>query len=382
MSGEIIFDGSPIPHVVRAKVDKELSGNWTVAFRAVLDTAPVLTQDSLLTIEGQPFIINKLGDFREGEQKYIDVTAVHQIFHLEQNILDEPYTYKGNVVEHVETLLQRQEGTNFTVAVDPTMSGTPLEEFLEVGAELDFSVGDDLYRSFRSILWNFLARYRVDGNVIYLMPENHVVPSSISFRYGFNNVSVQRDYDLDNVVKKLVARAWLKGVMFEGNLDPVVTVEYGSGTPARFADFGTLDSMTSLNLIASRYMSTRETPDATYRMRVVDLLRLDPAKRPGGVSSTPIDVGLAVHVEDPGLGIDQDLLVQKYSYSLIEDHEPASLVIGTIRREHTSWIVGEVVTAVTQRDDRRPRLWTTTDPAVEPDPEMGKDGDVFVRPKL
>ena len=376
---EILYSAVAIENIVAAHMDKEFGGTWSVSFKAVLDTAPAISENDDITVEGETFFVVEKDETREGEQRYLNIKALHNIFKLEQSIINENYTEEGNIIAHIEKLLTYQEGTAFTVAVDPDVEGQELTDFLATEAILDIKVGE-VFKKIKQVLQNFGATYRPAGTVLYVMPKDHVYSSDLSFEYSVNNRDVKRTYDMDYVAKKLVAQAWLRGEIINGVVDPIVVKEYGTGIPVRFKDFGSLTSESALDQLANQFLSMRDTPDAEYQMTVVDLLRLDEGDRPEGISETEIDVGLGCQVVDAGLGIDETLIITRYVKNLVEPHEPARVNLGTIREVYLKRFEDEVASVVETRQERQPRLYSSTDPEHEPDAEKGKDGDVFVRP--
>jgi len=379
------WDGAPLENIVSAREDKELGGNWSIDISLVYNTAPsgMSVEDEVVinhdAVADSSFFITNMGERREWEEKFLDLTISNNVFRLEGEVIKEEYTYFGNIVEQVERMLEYQEGESFQVEVEPSMSQSDIDEFLDITSELELGP-EKMYRGFKYILRQYYARFRGEGNVIYLMPETHLKSTTLSFEYGLNNEDISREYDYERVVGTLVAEAWLRGAVVDGVIDPTVIKEYGSGTPVRYKDFGTFSHEGALDKVANEYLSEHITPEAEYTMSALDLLRMNEEDRPD-YPAVELDVGQGVGVVDDELGIDNTLKVQRISRSLIEPSELMSLTVGEIREGHLQEFKDEVISTKKEQERRQPRLYTSTDPTHEPDPEKGKDGDVFVRPE-
>ena len=333
--------------VIRADVNKEYSGNWTLTIRCVQETNPNITEGDIITHDGEEFRVSTPEVVREFENKYIDIETRHVFFDLESiyvvpgKVAAEPsvfgpdwvteHNFRGTIEEHINNLLQFDTENVFALEL---VEGIDLEK--EMSIEIEQA---SILENLNKILQYFNAKVILgEGTTPYdIVIKNHdfaEVLEGVKCEYAKNNINMRREYHSEDIIDKLYARAQ---VLYYSNDDPRnedLVKEYGSGRKEGFIDYGAVDYEEDLDDLANSFLDIRSNPPPRYIVDVAEIKKLD--ENHPDYEPWTFDVAKAIQVEDPELGINEEMVIMGYSYSLLdnEDGATSNLELGTIEREY------------------------------------------------
>ena len=317
---------------LQKNMTKELSGSWNYDFQVVADdlyTAP--DRNDIITEEGQQFRVTNVTKEREGEETYINVQARHIAFDLEDiyvikgkvEIPESPaeninidYSHDGWLVEYqLKATLHAHLIQLFEFAPGFTVGTVPSTEAVTVTV-----TSTDVFSNLKKILDRFNCGYLLNNQEISAEKYEDMIDgeSIANMHYSVNNINMSRELPYQDVVNKLYAEAEI--VPDDPNQNPqTVVIEKGAGYPEYFVNFGQLEEGElvfdeKLDQLAQDYFDIRNNPSPRYSVNIVEL-----KKHPTITGPYEFDTGDIVNVVDPGLGLDEDMVVVSYSYSLLED---------------------------------------------------------------
>ncbi len=337
---------SSLNNIVYADVEKEYSGNWSVNLRLIKETAPTIVRGDTLNIDGQLFNINKPEQIKEENKVFVDFEAVHVAFELEEKLVApgkiseipgpgwrDEYHFTGNVIEHIEKLLDFDDEDVFTV-----ISGGNISYPLDTTTEKSIFIGrGSILDGLNKILKYFYCRAEFNNRQIIVHPDNYKIPTSFSCEYALNNLSIKREINEEDRITKLIAKATLFDFFDEDDTGDVVYKSYGSGYKEAFVDFGEVGKGTpltaNLDSLANEYLDFYNNPLPRYVIEVSELKNIINTPEGEDYSDWEFDVAQEIQVKDNDLGIEKNLIVKKYEYSLVEKDKPSKLHLGTIQRD-------------------------------------------------
>lgn len=315
-----------LTNLIKGTVAKVDSGSWTIDISVIKDDALTnyLTRENYLLYKGQKFTIRKVDTSRNGEEKYVSVTAEHVFYELEDQVVPDDYKYTGNLAQHITKMLAHQVGTNFSYESGGVGDMYSIVRTISLNAGSMTSV-------LKKILDHFYGRLVLDNYKIKPIPQLQVTPSNVIFEYGVQNDAVNRSYSRDDVVTRIVCNAIINGVD-KTKIYTATSLNDYRNPITRLLDFGELDSQSDMDWLAGEYLSVHGSPDAEYRVNFAELKHID-GIFPG--RDFAIDTGMLVSVKDDDLGLDLQLPVKSYTYDLVDPKIMSRVTLGTLRKMRT-----------------------------------------------
>lgn len=349
-----------LSNLVSGTVTKEDSGSWNISLAVTYDNplSGHLTRKNYLEFEGQKFSIRQAITTRQGEEKYVKVSAEHVIHELEDHIVLDEYEVTGTMEDHIRELLTHQRGSDFTYDV----------RMGDIERTITISPGT-LAEGLKTILDNYSAKLLFDNHVVKPVPRTFSTPSNIVMEYSVQNNNISRNYSREGVVTRLICRAKIK--IKEGEAQPGEVVggyreveeTYGGSNGyrhgvTRLMDLGALDSMEDLNAIANSFLDVYAEPDASYELDVAELKRIGNINELYPGRDFVFDTGLEVTVKDLDLGINLTLPIKRYSYSLVRPDALSRITLGTLKYFEVPKIVQPQINTVSY--ERNVLQWAET----------------------
>ena len=315
-------------NILQANVTKQDSGSWSISATVVQDGALVnqIKRENYIEFEGQKFTIQEVTVGREGEKRTVSFITQHIFHELEDQVVAQEYQHRGTISQHINRLLQHQQGSDFHYQQGPVHS-----DIYTIVRTITIRTGN-LADNLRTILQHYNARLILDNYIIKPVHQLYVPQSGVTLEYSVTNRNITRTYNRDPVVTRLIC----KGQVGEGESAAELEKTYGGDGNyrngiTRYMDFGQLDKEADMDWLANDYLSVYSNPDATYELDFVELGRLSGAETLYPGQNFEIDTGVGVRVLDNDLNVDEIVPVKSYSYSLVDDKAPSRITLGSFR---------------------------------------------------
>ena len=320
-----------IADLVAGQVQKEDSGGWHLQFTVVHDepAGVHLARENYVQYDAQKYTIEDVVVERDGEERYIKVSAQHVVHELERYPIEEGYQFTGTLQQHVNKLLELQPAADYTYV-------NGIGDMYTLRRAVTITPGT-MAQGLKTILAHYNARLVMDNYVIEPVPRTTIADSGVMLEYGVQNDKVARTYSRDKVVTRLLATATLdEDTMLDEPEPEPFTKTYGGDGGYRHGitqaiNFGTLHSEVEMDWLANEYLSMYSEPDATYELTFAELKRISNIAELYPARDFAIDVGMGVTVQDAGLGINTFVAVKRYSYSLTRPEELSRVTLGSLR---------------------------------------------------
>src|SRR6056297_883548 len=374
-------------------MEKEFSGNWSLSLKAVAAEYTAPNRSDIITEGGQDFRVMDVVKERSGKETYINVQARHIAFDLEDILVTKgkvlapspapdnmniksgygkwqvEYQLKGTLSEHLSELSKYCPG--FTLS-SGTVAGTRTVTVTE----------GTVFENLIKILDQFNAGYELNNKTVTAVSFEDAIgqTATAEMHYGVNNINMSRSSNYEDIIAKLYAKAkvpstevyslWALSTVYskedkvtynsinyvcisdhestsddepgvginwgtywqEEELVEVISV-IGAGVPEYLVDFGEFEDEATFNTTDQAYYDIRSNPQPRYEVGVAEL-----KKHPDFSADTSFtfDVGDVANVIDPDLGLNENMVIVGYSYSLLTDSidsYSSTVRLGTLDKE-------------------------------------------------
>jgi len=302
-------------------ISKELSGHHGTEF-----TLPVgatgwdeLKRGRYIKTENQKYYIETITPARGADgNPQISVSCTHIFFEIERDNMPHDTSARASILEHLSYVLR---GTGIIVV------GTDKNNlFYDIERVIGYERTETRLDGFQKVFQIFGGHYRLDEFTVEVVPPKpQPVTSAVALEYAVTNESIDKEEDDTDVITILHATA--EGLKRTVKASAEIRALYRRDR-VEFVDFGDIRVYNNFVYVTDQYLEKRQLPRTSYSLTVAELKRVAGIENLYPGRDFDIRVGKVVQVKDTEIGIEDNELIQRYSYKPLEKDSLSSVTVG------------------------------------------------------
>lgn len=322
-------------------ISRELSGHHGVEFVIPVGATgwSEIQSGRYIETEGEIYFIERVKPGRDNKGiPTVQVSCTHLFFETEKENMPVTTSARATIADHLNYILH---GTDYHVVL--TDAANP---FYDIERVVAYTIHESRFEAVKRVFSIFGGFNRLTGFSIEVIPPRPMsAPSAVCLEYAVTNSEIEKQEDDSGIVTILHATAG-DGMRRTVYAPMEVRSRYRKDR-IRFVDFGDVRVWNNFVYITDQYVEKRQYPRRTYHLSVAELKRIIGIESLYPNRDFEIEIGKVVQVKDTELGIDDQKLVQRYTYKPLEPDSLSTVVVGdkpydiTFQEESREGTVGE-----------------------------------------